>query len=905
MAGLSINPADIAKARESGYSDDEITNFLSARAPDQFKAAHDAGYSSKEILSHLTGDDSKPSGVAAGAFHGLAEEAKGVASTLKTYFGSETPKLDAAAAATEPENYHGAQVLPEGSHWYDPRTYHFGAIPQAVAEAVPGMATDIAAAKVASKLPVVGKFAPAAGIASYLLRTRGDAAKHDAEIRTGNPDAEPETQDKVRSALTGAAESVPQVMGISRFLPGSGVVKSVGDAGVKAAVKEAVKTGLTDAGAGAASNAIGQAGATIGTPGGLQVNPNQVAESAITSGAVGQGLALPHMLGEIRTAKKLEQFGGDNQKATEAMVKRVNDAADGGSLHDTGTAFESLRTADEGVRDELKQAVKPIKSTLDAETADAIKRATKGRTLTDSDLQTIEENTTPDVAFLARQAHVSSLIKKQGDYGNGDFVGGYANSVAKHVRALQNPVGAAVSAGLGATIGGGHAASLFAYGPETLAAIGGSYAALKLLDKATGTRSPMASLAERFQTPDATTRLPAPAPQQAPEAPQVTSGPTGPNVPFNPGVANGNALLATGASPWAREPAPEPAPAIDPLALPADLTKKSKTITDALRKVQAMREANTPPAPTPTPVIDPLALPKDVVGKSKTILNGLQNVADMREAASPPPVQETPAPPQINPLALPKDLTSQAKNLTSALRLVQEMRNKAEAKTQVDQVASESPLVNDAGGLGAISNPQVGKQASAYVSAANALKKLMHQPEEEAPPQATGIPGESQPTTMSDILQNVANATKAAGKISKKKGESKVTAEVTAPEAPAADAPYAPIPEDQLWRKGLSNEQVAERELGKYEPDVRKKYSKNVIVKRQKLHDTLETLANGFEDHDSTLAGKLWHELDHISRRSTARKALDFWTSKMEHPESRQAVYDALTPLMSKFWTKE
>jgi hypothetical protein len=55
MAGLQINPTDIAKARESGYSDKEIADFLSAKAPDQFKAAREAGYSDSEILSHLTG----------------------------------------------------------------------------------------------------------------------------------------------------------------------------------------------------------------------------------------------------------------------------------------------------------------------------------------------------------------------------------------------------------------------------------------------------------------------------------------------------------------------------------------------------------------------------------------------------------------------------------------------------------------------------------------------------------------------------------------------------------------------------------------------------------------------------------------------------------------------------------
>jgi hypothetical protein len=896
MAGLTVNPADIAKAREAGYSDDEITSFLSQRAPDQFKAAHEAGYSAKEILSHLTGDDSKPSGAMAGAQEGLAGVAKGVGSTLHTYLGQDPTGLEEVGKKAAPENYHGADLLPQGSHWYDPRTYNFGALPQMAAEAAPGMATDIAAAKLASKIPVVGKYAgPAAGIASYLLRTRGQAAKNDAVIRTGDQNAEPELQDKARALATGAAESVPQALGIGRFLPGGKVPQTAGQALAKLGI-----TTATEGGAGAASNAISQAGATIGTPGGLKIDPNEVASSGVTTGLIGGGMAIPGAVADVHGARKYAPLGGDNQAASEVVVKRVTEAADTGNLKDTGTAYNAMRDASENIRDELKQSIKPLKGTLDEDTQAALKKASKGLTLTDSNLADIEANTTPDVAFLARQAHVASLMKGQGDYGNGQFVGGLANSVAKHVRALQNPVGAGVSAALGAASLGGHAASLFAYGPETLAAIGAGYFGLKGVDKLTGARSPMASIAERFQNPEATTRLPQPTVTQP--APPPGAGPTGPNVPFNPGVASGNAMLATGASPWAPKPSPEPAPTIDPLALPSELVKKSKTLTQALANVQKMREANTPPAPTPPPTIDPLALPKDITGKGKTIVSALQNVADMRDAAQ-PQMPEVPTPPTpINPMALPKDMVSQAKTLTSALKLVQEMRDKSQAKDQVDRVASESPLVQDAGGLGAIENPQVGKKASAYVSAANALKKLMQQPEEEAAP-SNGPPGESQPTTMADILQNVTNASKAAHKLSKKDGKVTDTAAVQEPQ-PEPEAPYETVPDSELWRKGLTDAQVAERELGKYDPEVRKKYSKNVIANRTLKRDTLEELANNASDEDSTLMGKLYHRLDHVSRRGAARKEIDFWTAKMS-PAGKQAVETALHPLMSKLWSKE
>lgn len=56
MANLDLTTVapKIAQARAAGYSDDEITSFLSSQAPEQFKQAKDAGYNSGEILSHLT-----------------------------------------------------------------------------------------------------------------------------------------------------------------------------------------------------------------------------------------------------------------------------------------------------------------------------------------------------------------------------------------------------------------------------------------------------------------------------------------------------------------------------------------------------------------------------------------------------------------------------------------------------------------------------------------------------------------------------------------------------------------------------------------------------------------------------------------------------------------------------------
>ena len=40
-------------ARQSGYSDQDIVDFLTPKAPEQFQTATQAGYSPKDILDHL------------------------------------------------------------------------------------------------------------------------------------------------------------------------------------------------------------------------------------------------------------------------------------------------------------------------------------------------------------------------------------------------------------------------------------------------------------------------------------------------------------------------------------------------------------------------------------------------------------------------------------------------------------------------------------------------------------------------------------------------------------------------------------------------------------------------------------------------------------------------------------
>jgi hypothetical protein len=57
---MTAAPDAIAKARSSGFSDEQIYNYLSQRAPNQFNRARAAGKSQTEILNYIAGPSAQP-----------------------------------------------------------------------------------------------------------------------------------------------------------------------------------------------------------------------------------------------------------------------------------------------------------------------------------------------------------------------------------------------------------------------------------------------------------------------------------------------------------------------------------------------------------------------------------------------------------------------------------------------------------------------------------------------------------------------------------------------------------------------------------------------------------------------------------------------------------------------------
>jgi hypothetical protein len=126
-------------------------------------------------------------------------------------------------------------------------------------------------------------------------------------------------------------------------------------------------------------------------------------------------------------------------------------------------------------------------------------------------------------------------------------------------------------------------------------------------------------------------------------------------------------------------------------------------------------------------------------------------------------------------------------------------------------------------------------------------------------------------------------------------------------ERPQAEG-YAPIPEGKLWRKGLTDDQVATQELANYRPAVQAKYHGNVVSTRKAKFDLLHAFADERIDSntaDARIAGLLYHQLDHISRRSVARQAIEHYAAMMT-PEGATELRALFTPAKtSDLWTRE
>ncbi len=593
-----ISKDKVAAAHREGYSDAEIVEHLSQRSgvdPAKFKEAVAEGYTPAEILSHL-GDaqHNPPSSIVDALSQGAANTVRGIGQSIGAVPGGSQDterRAEQIAGTLEPKNYQPAQVIKDGA-------INFGDIPRAVAEQAPGAVLPIATGAVLKRflgrrLGLLGGLA-AAG-AEYFgpnVKARATAEGHE----------EPTATDKAIGAGTTAAQLAADAIALRRFLPGANPITTVGVQGILDSAKKLAATTAIEAASTGGQNVIGQAGATMGTPGGLQVDPEQAASAAITGGATGGVLASPRLGRDAVNAARFSDVGGPLATPASAVANRILQKVKDGDALNPKTAYGAVSDTTADVLNELKNARAGLnKGSLSTEADNALARVAAGRQVSSTDLRAIEQSAPTGVHDLASQASVLASLKQKGNYGSERFGGGLGERL-RH--AMHHPLSSA-----------GSVAALIAspmIAAKAALAGGALYGGARVLDRALGLASPAATFVEKFSNPSVPTR--------SGVAPVVNSGrPSVPSVgaranttPIPPAVQAlaSQAALASQVRQGASPPPPAALPA-PTTALVTKITKAKGETKEQSSAANAAGHAAIEEIPTPQGLLHTEVSPAD------------------------------------------------------------------------------------------------------------------------------------------------------------------------------------------------------------------------------------------------------------------------------------------------------
>jgi hypothetical protein len=546
-AGNSAPPVplnfDFNGARKAGYTDAEIAAHIGAQQGFDVSSAMKAGYSPTEIIAHLGGTPAE-SGVIDSARQGTADVLGGVGATLHDYLGQGLvgDALTRYSKAVAPKDFTPARIVGEDG------SVHPGSIPAWLAQRAPGMVAQIAAARM---MPggVVPKIIAAAGTGTAM--SAGNEANTAAANRTGDPNAEPNAADLTRGGATALAENAVGALPISRFIRGSGPMTATGAAGALQALKKLGVTAGAEGAGGASQSVVEQVGQSVGTPGGVKVDPTQVADAALGTGLTGGALAVPFGGGarDLLNARKYSALTPDLMPAARQFANRMQDAAGGRNL-DAGvftgskaqaTGADAFTKAQAGVHSELATAVADLNArvTLPPDASNILKSTAGGKMPTDADYNTLKaalgnDPQAPNILNLMQQAHAAQIVADTGHLGGGKFTGGLASAVGSKLTGETIGKTALVAAGAAFEGGAGH---LIAYSPEIITALAASTALARLADTVTGARSPAGRFVSNFADGNSPVRV----------APTIPPAPQAPAAPLN-------APLGGPGQPWGASP---------------------------------------------------------------------------------------------------------------------------------------------------------------------------------------------------------------------------------------------------------------------------------------------------------------------------------------------------------------
>lgn len=818
-------------------------------------------------VQHFQASD-KPSGAGAAFAKGVSDTAGGIASTLGLA-GVKADALKTVEEKTAPKDFKAASLIREGGSWMNPSDYQPGNLPQIVAQAAPGMAMDLAAGKTAGAIGskvggARGALIGGAGgvLASIAARTFGKGAHENAAARTGDDNAEVTGVDMLREGGKQLVAAPLNALGGARLAGVAGKAAGVGASGAGKAVMNQLGTMGAEGAAGGATSAINQLGTSLGQEHGKPFEGNQVAEAAVGGGLTSGALVAPRMYGQLKNAGKFREFGGANKDASTELANDINAAADGsalvGKLGGTKVAAHATDTAVRNTMLDLKAAASDVE--LSPDNSNTLQRIQSGGKANGRELAALDAEA-PDVGHLARKALIGAKLKSMGNFSEDSFSGGLSGVMDKSVKAVANPVGAAAVAGSSAIAGS--TGVLGSVGLPVLGTIAGGYMAARALDKITGARSPAKGFTDTFADPNAPGR-PAPA---APAEVDPNYDPTTLRQQLNTNakLEDGIAKIAGQIGKDKRKAfVADAKPLLERLAATTAEPEAPQINPTALAMVQKKMKAGLPPIEEPA-----APQPEAPWAPNATALKMTQ----ARLKAGLPPIEEpaaTPAPAPPPPVVI-----------SPVARKMLERKLKEglppEPTAQIAPTPAPAPEVPSF-------NPTALKMLQSKLKAGLPAEPLSPAAQIAAEP-ATGPASEPIAVLMA--------------KLSKKSGE-----DLKQTPAPEADQPYAPIPEADLYRKMMTDEDMVAHEFSKYEPMQQKVYGKRSVENRDgHREDTLGATA----DHpveDRRLAQALYSQLDHIKDGGEAQRAINHYTAQMS-PDAAAAIKERYTPAkIAKRWKK-
>lgn len=634
----------------------------------------------------------QPSGVIDSAREGIAAVPAGVAATLKAYTGAGPvgDALSSTAKYIAPPSYTPAPIISKDG--FSP-----GNIPSWIAERAPSMATAIAATKL---MPGPWWLKLLGGAAAGMGMTAGNEANTAAANRTGDPNAAPNATDLTRGGLTSAAENAVGTIGLSRFLPGAGVVANTGVKGLARAATTLAKTVGAEGVSGAGQSAVGQFGQTVGTPGGVSVDPTQVADSAIGQSLTGGVLAARRAAGAGLNAIKYSAITPDLVPAAIQYANRVQQAADGEKLTAGGfslggaqrTGFTAITKANAAVNSELADATKDLGSRvqLSPDVHNILDAAANGHQPSQGDYATLAtafkgDSQAENLLNLVRQSHVADIVNSTGTITHNKFVGGLSSIPT--ALSVHGAAKTALVAGAGAAIEGG-AGHLIAYSPEVMTTLAGLSALARASDSITGARSPAGRFVSNFADGTSPVRV-------APQAP-TPAAPITPTAPLNPPIGGFG-------QPWGPTPL-STVPSV-PQAPPAPMSPQARQ----QMTMQAM------------PALRALAAQ---AGPRATVAEATQEAP---EAQAPLRMKGT----------VPADVLSNVRAIVQGLKTTAKTKAAELGKNDANAVMQSSPWLAQVLGGGNLLTPEAGTEIKKAISTANALKKLRSDPVADAAERAS------------------------------------------------------------------------------------------------------------------------------------------------------------------------